>query len=266
MRINGQVQPLDGYRQYGAGKESSSVKNDVSGSANRAGNNAYDASGLLLSVKTRAQNSGLSDISRRMQESISRMQSAEVALQKADATLSSMRELAVNSADIATTNADRIVLDYDFTQFKFELSKIGTLSFSGIDRSKPDVSAFVNAQANAGVGNAVQVSVNAIGSDAIGNIRSVDSANSAISAIGDAMDEIASARSRLGETRVKLTSEIQGSGGPGIKQLHSVSRIGDASAAVNMAERVQSDMMKTPAHSILAIANALPQAVLQLLV
>jgi len=265
LRINGQVQALDSYGQYSVGNGNAVKKADLSGSVSRAGSSAHDVQGLLLSVRKRASSGGLSELSRRAQESISQVQSAEVALQKADTALRGMRDLAVKSADIKTPDADRIVLDYEFTQFKFELDKIGTLSINGVDHSKSDVSAFISSQAVTSSGNMAPVSIEKISSDAIGNIRTAESARSAVSTIADAMDQVASARVNLGEAKTKLISENQGDGGSASMQQHSVSRIRDASAAVKMVEQIRNDMQFKPAHSILAHANAIPQAVLQLL-
>jgi len=250
LRISSQVQAIDSYRQYSIGKGSAAARSEGTGSAQRVGSGAYDTTALFISGRVRTNSGGLTEASKRVQESISQMQSAEVSLQKADATLNNMRELAVISADIATPDADRIVLDYEFTRFKFELSRNCTLSFSGVDHTKSDTSALISAATN---------------SDVIGNISSVDSAVSAISAIGDALDEIASSRVKLGDAQIELLSGNQGSGSSVGMQQHSVSRIRDAGAAVKMAEQIQSQMMNAPAHSILAHANALPQAVLQLL-
>ena len=267
LRISSQVQALDSYRQYGVGKGSAAVKSEGTGSSHSAGNNAYDTTALFISGRVRANSGGLTEASRRAQESISQMQSADVALQKASTTLGNMRDLAVKSADIATPGADRIVLDYEFTQFKFELSRIGTLSFNGVDYSKSDVSAFFSAQVSSGSG-AAQITIKSSSIDAIGDISSVDGAVSAISTISNAMDEIASARVKLGEAQVKIMGESQGANqgaGSSVNIQRSESRIRDTSAAVKMAEQVKSDLMDAPANSILAIANAIPQAVLQLL-
>jgi len=249
LRINSQVQAIDSYRQYGIGKGSAAARSEGTGSSYNVGSNAYDTSALFISGRVRANSSGLTEASRRVQERVSQMQSAEVALQKADKALSKMRELAVVSADVATPDAHRIVLDYEFTKYNFELSKICTLSFNGVDQVQPDVSAFI------------AMSVN---TDTIGNISSVDSANRAISTIGDAMGEIAAARVKLRDAQDELISENMGSGSSGGIQ-HSVSRIRDASAAVKLVEQIQSEIANAPAFSILAHANTLPQAVMQLL-
>jgi len=246
LRISSQIQAVDSYRQYGIGKGSAAARSDGVGLSHSVGSYTYGTAALSLSGRVPARSSGLTEASKRAQESISQLQSADAALQKADAALGRMRELAVISANVATPDAERIVLDYEFTRYKFEFSRNCTLSFSGVDFSKSSVSAVMSEP---------------ISVDAIGDIKSMDSARSAVSAIGNALDEIASSRVKIGEAQSKLINDYQSSGN--VQNL--LSRVRDSSAAVKLAEQVQRDMASSPSRSMLAHANALPQAVLQLL-
>jgi len=265
LRINSQVQAADSYRKYSVNNGGDIKKAEGSGSAQRVGGSVHDAMGRFISGRMRALNLGLSETSKMAQVNVSQIQSAEVTLQKADNTLIRMREMAAMSADAATSNADRIVLDHEFTHFKLELNRLGSVVPNGVEYTRSEKPMIDREPVGVSTGDVVRAAIEAINVKGLSDIRSAESAKSAVSAIGDVMDGIAAARAKLGESQARLISEDHSAGGSAEIRQGSAGRISDASSAKKMLEKIRSDMLSKPSQSTVAQANAIPQAVLQLL-
>ena len=96
---------------------------------NRAGD---DAAGLAISEKMRSQIRGLNQASRNSQDGISLIQTAEGALSEVHSISQRMRELAIQSSNGTYTDNDRVLINQEFEQLKFEIDRVANdTEFSG---------------------------------------------------------------------------------------------------------------------------------------
>jgi flagellin len=125
MRINHNIASLNTYRQLstnGANTQKSLEKLSSGLRINRAGD---DAAGLAISEKMRGQIRGLEQASRNAQDSISLIQTAEGALNETHSILQRVRELATQSANGTSTDADRAAIQDEVNQLTSEINRIG---------------------------------------------------------------------------------------------------------------------------------------------
>jgi flagellin len=80
-----------------------------------------DAAGLAIAARMENQISGLNQAVRNANDAISLVQTAEGALQETTAILQRIRELAIQSAGGAPSNADRVNLNKEVVQLQEEL-------------------------------------------------------------------------------------------------------------------------------------------------
>ena len=91
-----------------------------------------DAAGLAIAARMENQISGLNQAVRNANDAISLVQTAEGALQETTNILQRIRELAIQSAGGAPSNADRVNLNKEVVQLQEELSRIAnTTRFNG---------------------------------------------------------------------------------------------------------------------------------------
>lgn len=91
-----------------------------------------DAAGLAISARMQSQISGLNQAARNANDAISLVQTAEGALQEYTEVLQRIRELAIQAANGAATNADRVNLHKEVSQLQEELGRIAnTTRFNG---------------------------------------------------------------------------------------------------------------------------------------
>ena len=91
-----------------------------------------DAAGLAIAARMQNQISGLNQAVRNANDAISLVQTAEGALQETTNILQRIRELAIQSAGGAPSNADRVNLNKEVIQLQEELSRIAnTTRFNG---------------------------------------------------------------------------------------------------------------------------------------
>ena len=132
MRINTNVAALSANRNMAeaSGAAGKSIERLSSGlRINRA---ADDASGLVIAEKLKAQSNGINVAVRNAQDGIGLVQTADGALTEVTNILHRMRDLAMHSANGATTGEARDANQSEFTQLSDELTRISeTTSFAG---------------------------------------------------------------------------------------------------------------------------------------
>lgn len=124
MRINHNIASLNTYRQLSGVNNASSKSLEKLSSGYRINRAGDDAAGLAISEKMRGQIRGLEQASRNAQDGISLIQTAEGALNETHSILQRMRELAVQSANGTTTDADRNAIQDEFNQLLDEIDRI----------------------------------------------------------------------------------------------------------------------------------------------
>jgi flagellin len=232
---------------------------------------ADDAAGLGISERLRAQVRSLTQAQRNSNDGISLVQTTEGALNEISNILVRMRELAVESNNGTTSDADQDTLDQEFQDLIAEIDRIaGATNFNGKQLLDGSV-ASVDFQVGSGTtGNdTISVSLSSVLTSDLGvdslDISSAGAPTTAIDAIDTAIDTVTSARGDLGAAQNRLQSTITNLG-VHIESLSAAeSRIRDVDVAFETADLTRNSILQQAALAILAQANLQPQAALALL-
>jgi flagellin len=295
MRINHNIAALNTYRQLTIGQGAAAKNMEKLSSGLRINRAGDDAAGLAISEKMRGQIRGLEMASKNAQDGISLIQTAEGALNETHAILQRMRELAVQAANDTNTDADRQELQKEVDQLAEEITRIAnTTEFNTkklLDGSADSSSGVNNAadlvfHIGANASQNLTLSISAMdayslgvddgtgsaatnGGDATVNggidISTQSAADVAITQIDNAIQTVSSERAKLGAYQNRLEHTINNLGTSAENLTAAESRIRDVDMAKEMMEFTKNNILSQAAQAMLAQANQLPQAVLQLL-
>ncbi|TYP50921.1 flagellin Hag [Thermosediminibacter litoriperuensis] len=295
MRINHNISALNTYRQLSINNTymAKSLEKLSSGlRINRAGD---DAAGLAISEKMRGQIRGLEMAQKNAQDGISLIQTAEGALNEVHSILQRMRELAVQAANDTNTDVDRQELQKEVDQLAQEITRIAnTTEFNTkrlLDGSADSTSGVASAadlvfHIGANEGQKLTLSITAMDANSLGvddgtgsaatnggdatvnggiDISTQTAADSAITAINDAIETVSAERAKLGAYQNRLEHTINNLGTAAENLTAAESRIRDVDMAKEMMEFTKQNILQQAATAMLAQANMMPQTVLKLL-
>lgn len=268
LRINQNITALNTHRNLVATDSALSKSVEKLSSGLRINRAADDAAGLAISEKMRAQVKGLAQAIRNAQDAISLIQTAEGALTETHAILQRMRQLAVQAASDTLTDDDRQQIQLEVNQLIEELDRIAqTTQFN----TKPLLNgSFVGTfHIGANISQNIALSINDMSASGLGvsaiSVTAQASANEAISTIDVAIETVSSERAKLGAYQNRLEHTIANLGVAKENLAAAESRIRDVDMAEEMMEFTRTQILLQSGVAMLAQANALPQAVLQLL-
>lgn len=233
-----------------------------------------DAAGLAIAERMQAQVRGMSVSIRNANDAISLSQTAEGALGKVSESLQRMRELAVQAANATNSSTDRSNLHAEFTQLSEEVSRvIDATKFNGVSVLNTDATLAFQVGANNDTTNQTNISTANLKtgsgmSQALATnltISGVTGAQSAMSILDLAIDEITTARAKFGASQNRFESIISALETGRENQSASRGRIMDADYAVETANLSRAQILQQAGSAMLAQANQLPQQVLSLL-
>jgi flagellin len=232
---------------------------------NRAGD---DAAGLAISEKLRSQIGGLAQAQRNAFDAISLVQTAEGALQEVHSMLQRVRDLAVQFNNGTLSTADKAAITAEVAQLCAQISRIGAdTKFNGT--ALLTGSATLTFQVGADDGQTIAVSgVQLFGS---GSSFKVDSAvftftgTVTLASIDTAIQNVSTARGDFGAVQNRLEHTINNLAIYQENLSASESRIRDVDMAAEMVSFTKLQILQQAGTSMLAQANAAPQAVLSLL-
>lgn len=237
-----------------------------------------DAAGLAISESLRAQVRSLQQASRNASDGVSLLQTAEGSLNEVSGILTRMRELAVQSANGTLSSTQRGSLQGEFGQLRNEINRIGDATeFNGLKLLDGSLSAGVVFQIGLNNDSASQLTVNLNSAKAgeIGGatgarlqdqtISTAAGAQSSLSIIDDAINDISSLRAGLGAAMNRLSITIANLATASESLSAANSRIRDVDVAAETAELTKNQILSQAGVSILAQANQVPQLALKLL-
>jgi len=233
---------------------------------------ADDAAGLAISERLRAQIRSLDQAKRNANDGISMVQTAEGALGEVSSILVRLRELAVQSANGTTSDADKATLNAEFGDLVNEINRIGrSTEFNNIklmDGSSASVSFQIGFGTTTGI-DTISVSLSPTLSTSLSlsslDIGSGGSTSTAISAIDTAINTVSGLRGRLGAVQNRLGSTINNLAVQVENLSAAESRIRDVDVAYETAQLTRNSILQQASIAILAQANAAPQSALALL-
>ena len=276
--INTNVMSLNAQRNL-AGTNSNLATAIQRLSTGRRVNSAKDdAAGLAIANRMQAQERGMNVAIRNANDGISLAQTAEGALGKVGDMLQRMRELAVQSANLTNTGADRNSLDAEFRQLADEIGRnLLSTRFNGqaIVAGGAGAQTFQVGSNNATTERitvtttnmAANASITAItaATGSIGSVAGAAGAQTMIGTIDAALDLVNSERATYGAVQNRFEAVISNLQIASENQAAARSRIMDADFAQETAALTRAQILQQAGTAMLAQANAAPQSVLSLL-
>jgi flagellin len=273
LRINTNVQALNGHRQM--------LKNDMAISKsleklssglkiNRAADNA---AGLIVSEQLRAQLAGLQQAMDNTSQGIALVQTAEGAMDEMNSLLSKAKKLALSSVSDATADASqRSANDIEFKNIVSSLKRITTQTqFAKSGLLSGGFSAGKTLQIGAFAGQSVKVSIaNVLSVVSAGlsdvNLTEGSQASKALSMIEVVITQITTQRGKLGALQANTLETGLNSLRSAYENLKAAeSTVRDVDFAEESANFTRNTILVQSATAMLAQANQLPQSVLKLL-
>ena len=272
--INTNIMSLNAQRNLNRSQDSMASALRRLSSGLRVNSAKDDAAGLAIGERFTAQIRGLNQAARNAADGISLAQTAEGAMAEIATNLQRMRELAIQSANATNSSSDRTSLNNEVLAIQSEIKRVSqATSFNGVAVLGTAAVLSFQVGANAGTtANQVNVTTvklsnlgSGIGSAYLVTITSVTNALSAISAIDNAINLLATVRAKFGTTQNRFESIVRSAQTTSENLQASRSRILDADFAQETAELTRTQILQQAGTAMLAQANSLPQNVLSLL-
>jgi flagellin len=272
LRVNTNVASINAQRNLSNVTERLSTNYRRLSTGLRISTAADDAAGLAISERLRSQVRSLEQAKRNANDGISMVQTAEGALNEVSSILTRLRELAIQSANGSVSNQDRDTLDEEFQSLINEINRIGSSTeFNGIkllDGSSSSVNFQVGFGTTSGI-DTIGITLSAALSTSL-SLQSLDigsggTTSTAITNIDAAINSVSSLRGSLGAVQNRLGSTINNLAIQVENLSAAESRIRDVDVAYESAQLTRNSILQQASISILAQANAQPQAALTLL-
>jgi len=232
-----------------------------------------DAAGLAVRELMRAEVAGLSQGSRNASDAISMLQTFDGAAQVIDEKLIRMKELALQAATGTYSDAQRTIMNNEFTQMREEINRIANgTSFNEIN----GLNASGTIKIHFGTGNSSaqdyyhitqqNMTSSALGLDAL-SISSQASAQSALNAAGidSAITAKDTARAHFGAMINRLQNTISNLDIQRENIQAAESQVSDVDVAWEMAQLTRGQVLAQAGVAMLVQANTIPQMALTLL-
>jgi len=235
------------------------------GSGLRVNSAKDDAAGLAIAERMNSIVRGMNVAMRNAYDGISMSQAAEEGLTQVTDTLQRMRELAVQAANGANSEADRESLNAEFSALNSEISRIAsTTRFNGesvLDSNDRAISFQVGSTVDTG-----KIVVNLVSIEPLNaNISSTEASQTAIAQIDAMITEIASSQASFAATQSQLEGTIANLQGEFENQSAAHGRIVDADYAQETAKFVHAQILQQAGTAMSLQANASSQRVINLL-
>jgi flagellin len=237
-----------------------------------------DAAGLSVSEGLRSQIRGSGMAQRNANDGIALLQIAEAGSQQITDSLQRMRELAVQASNGTYTNTDRGYIQQEYAALASEVNRIASAtSYNGVQLlSSTSTFSFQISAASTGGSSTISFnpgasnigftsSVNLSTGLSFGGVSLQSSATSAISSIDTILGSVLSLRATIGSTMNRLEATVSNLGDSITNLTDADSRIRDTDFAYESMQFTKNQILTQSAQGMLAQANQLPSAVLNLL-
>lgn len=274
MRISTNVAAINAQRTMTTSQRDMSKALAQMSSGSRINKAADDAAGLAISENLKSQGRSLTQASRNANDGISMVQTAEGGLAEVSNILTRMRELGVQSASDTIGEKERGFLDKEVQQLKQEMQRITQTTRFGTQKLLDGTGDKLDFQV--GINNdpeADRISYHAKDTDAtidtLGvagfDFSSKSGAQSALAKIDEAQSMVNGYRAGLGALQNRLQSTVDNLGVQGENIAAANSRIRDTDVAAASADLTRSNILLNANTSVLAQANAMPNAAMKLI-
>ncbi len=227
---------------------------------------ADDSAGLAVSMQLTAQISRVSAASSNVSNAVSFSQTQDGYVQQVDSAFSRMSELSVLAQDVTKTTADRALYQQEYSALGNYINNVTTKDFNGVslfNGATLDVTtdSDANTFAMSGINLGSLTYTTATGDD----ISTVTGAKAALTAVKNAISQLASDRANIGSNEESLT--YYGNQLTTLSNNLSAanSQIVDVDVATESTTYAKENILVQSGTAMLAQANSLPQSVLKLL-
>lgn len=230
-----------------------------------------DAAGLAIGTDLTSRVRGLNQAVRNVNDGISMLQVTEGTYNEVTTILQRMRDLAVQGATESLSSTETTYLDSEHIKLASALDTVINQAKFGntdlIDATDP-LTKVIHAGADAS--DTISITLSTTDVDNADGL-SVDASDitigdaAAITKIDSALDAVASHRALLGAQQAQLESTVRNLANVAENTAAAAGRIMDTDYAAETANLTKAQILQQAATSILAQANAQPQAVLSLL-
>lgn len=282
--INTNISALESQRNLSQSQNALSTSLQRLSSGLRVNSAKDDAAGLAIAERMTSQVRGLDMAARNANDAISLSQTAEGALNAVGSNLQRMRELAVQSSNATASAGDRTNMDTEYQQLAQECTRVlsGT-KFNGVDllhtaatltfqvgsgNTTTDATNKIDVATTdllAGAGMAAVVPTAAAPTTATGDLTSVANAQTAITNLSLAIDEVTTARSTFGAAQNRFSSAIGNLQISSQNQSAARSRIMDTDFANETSSLTRAQILQQAGTAMLAQANTANNGVMALL-
>jgi len=237
----------------------------------RVNSSVDDAAGLAIGTSLLSRVSGLNQAIRNVNDGISMVQIAEGTMDEVTTILQRMRDLAVQgySGSLSATELAFLETEHDKLAAALD-SALDQAKFNGTDLIGGSA-VTLTIQSGANAGETTSIVIDALTASGLGvadadiNFASLAAAGADITAIQTALDAVAEDRAKLGATQSQLESTVRNLANVAENTAAAAGRIMDTDYAAETANLTKAQILQQAATSVLAQANAQPQAVLTLL-
>ena len=256
---------------------------------------ADDAAGLAISTRMSSQIIGLEQSVQNASDAISMIQTAESALDEITNMLLRMRELALQASNGTGSVADRDYLQDEFSRLKAEIDRIanntewngravlnGNAGGTGVQNVSFQVGGkagqtisvdfgymvgggHTSTSASTGASAAAGIVLSGIAISGATTAAAQTAASAAMTGIDQAIENVSNQRASFGATVNQLTHSIDNLTQVSINAESTRSRIMDTDYAKATSELAKAQIIQQAGTAMLAQANQLPAAVLDLL-
>jgi flagellin len=232
-----------------------------------------DAAGLAIATDLAARASGLNQAVRNVNDGISMVQIMDGAYDEVTSILQRMRDMAVQAASGSLTTTEKEYLESEKDQLVAAIdSALDQAKFASKDLVGDDgTGVSINIQSGANTGDTVSLTLSSSNAGDASNMGvstvhlDSDGGTTTIGAIDTALGYVATQRATLGAHQAQLESTVRNLSNVAENTAAAAGRVMDTDYAAETANLTKAQILQQAATSVLAQANAQPQAVLSLL-
>ncbi len=276
ISVNTNVTSLNAQRSLGTTQMRLDANYGRLSSGNRINRASDDAAGLAISERFKSQIRSYAQAERNAQDGISLLQTAEGAMNEISGVLTRIRELAIQGANGTLGVTERGYLDQEKGALLAEIDRFAQVTeFNGMPLLNGgaagatfDFQVGKDGTANDRISVAVaDMTTASLGAGALADVDLTTQvgAQTALSTLDTAIDDVSTARASLGATQNRLVVTIANIGSARENVSAANSRIRDVDVAAETAEMTRNNILMQSGVSVLAQANQMPQYALKLL-
>ncbi|MDX2319101.1 MAG: flagellin [Moritella sp.] len=271
LYVNTNVASLNSQRNLTTSTNALQTSFERLSSGKRINSAADDAAGLQIGSRLESQINGLNQASRNANDGISLAQTAEGALDETTNMLQRMRVLSIQSGNGSNNDADRGVLNREYSQLQEEMNRIAyDTTFGGLNLLDASFNRDfqIGSDANQIINVKITTNMDALGlgvGTATSNILTEANAQISIASLDAAIAKVTETRGDLGAKQNRFSSTIRNLSNISENVSTSKSRIMDADFAAESAKMAQNQVSQQAASTMLSQANQQSQVAMTLL-